>query len=265
MIPTNKILNRPNYCALCLENFVSESSTMKTALKREIKAELSVYGYIRENYGHFEAIPVELLQLCLEMYLIKLDSWSTKLSNTRYQFNKNGLAALGANDNNPGDLFSLKTFPNAFGDLVIGKGELMEWKFNRNSQRNFKDAAVMIGIIEEDKTKQARDNIGNFFACYKRTEGGRSFYPHNGKKYGSKCLANDYIDSNMLEKVADHETVMMKLDMTRNKGILSFKTGNAEKDEFIDHGIAFNDIDVEKKYRMAVSLWGKSETVQIVP
>ena len=197
---------------------------------------------------------MELLQLCLKMYLIDSDSWSVQLSNPCYNFDENGLATV---EDDRG------AFPSAFGDLVIGKGESMEWKFKLKTKAGAN--AIMIGVIEEDKAEKARDTLGEFFACINKTEGGRSFYCYLGTKYASHGVdTNAYIGDTIFEKVKHHNMVIMTLDMTENKGILSFKTGKFKDDEIIDHGVAFNDIDVEKKYRMAVSLWSALENVQIV-
>ena len=88
---------------------------------RKERAELCIHGYIRKNYGKISTIPVDLLQLCLELYYITRDSWSVKLSNSRYTLTEQGLARLDAYRR------MSSAWPNAVGDFVIQKGEIMHW------------------------------------------------------------------------------------------------------------------------------------------
>ena len=73
------------------------------------------------------------------------------------------------------------------------------------------------------------------------------------------------------EKLHRIGLTVSSVDMTGDKGnaykcSLSFKTGRDGDtlDDFIDHGAAFDDIDILKKYCMAVSVWSDKETVKLV-
>ena len=67
---------------------------MSSLSKRELNAELSVWGYIRKNYAKCTNIPVELIRLCLQMYLIKVDVWSKTLSDNLFTINKDRLLSV---------------------------------------------------------------------------------------------------------------------------------------------------------------------------
>ena len=59
----------------------------------------------------------------------------------------------------------------------------------------------------------------------------------------------------------------MILILTKETGTLAFKTCKSnDKDDVTttDHGVAFDGIDVNKNYRMAVTMWDKKNSVQIV-
>ena len=78
---------------------------------------ISDYSINVENY---QEIKNEiLLKLCLEMYLLKADEWNMKLSHPSFAMNNQSLAL----SDNSAD------WPNAIGELIISKGEFMEWKF----------------------------------------------------------------------------------------------------------------------------------------
>ena len=197
---------------------------------------------------------MELLQFCLELYLIKIDSWNVSLSNSRYNFDDKRLATVSSGG---------KTFPNAFGDLIVGNGEIMEWKFKLTNATEAKP--IMIGVIEEDKAELTRDKLGDFFACTKKTEGGRAYYCYLGMIYGSNHKDQGYITDSFEETVKKHDMVIMVLDMSKDVNTLSFKSGYFGKDELIDHGVAFDDIEPNKKYRMAISVYDEDDNVQIIP
>ena len=219
----------------------------------KIKAEMSVYGYIRRHYRHFNEFPLELLQLCLQLYFMAMDSWNALKSHNRFTF-QDGLATVSAG----------LSHPNAFGNLLLSKGDMMEWKFEICGP--FPEA-TMIGIIDSDK---AKPSMGHYFASYKNENHGMAYFCYDGKKCSSKCRQSDYVDESIrAQVVAKHNKIIMILDMTGDKGLLSFKTGKDSDnlDDFIDHGVAFDDIDVSKTYCMAVSMllqWRNLRTVKLV-
>ena len=83
-------------------------------MSKEKKAELSVWGWIRENYTNLSEIPTELIQLCLFMYFIKMDSWSKDSSDPTFIIDEQTIS-----------LDREQNYPNAFGDLVFRKGDMM--------------------------------------------------------------------------------------------------------------------------------------------
>ena len=90
---------------------------------------------------------------------------------------------------------------------------------------------------------------------------GMGFYLHDGEKYNDKEIDNDYIEHS---SIVGHNVVIKRLDLSTSKGTESFKTPKLS-DDMIDHGVAFDDIDVNKDYRMAVCMWSSKYKVEIIP
>lgn len=223
---------------------------------RKHRGQLSVWGYIRNNYS--EEFPVELLQLCFAMYFINIDSWDRKLSNLLFAFHENKVEL----DNNA------RGWPNCFGKSVFSRYDFMEWKFKISYGPHLKryHRAIYIGIIEADRAINFRQNTAKF--C--RSKNGMAFYVVDGKIYGDAVVYDsnhgEYAKSK-ISLIKEHDLVIMTLDLNPPKGTLSFKTGkcNDEGDEeMMDHGIAFDSIDVDKKYRMAISMWTSLDFVEIL-
>ena len=180
-----------------------------------------------------------------------MDSWSKHLSDPVFVIKEQELSL--AEDQN---------YPNAFGELVLIKNQFMEWTFEVTSTKLRFHIPAVIGIIEADKAKNDLD------LDFRGSEHpGMGFYLYTGKIYRHTGI--DYVDK-PLQLFAGQETVAVKmtLDLTLSKGILSYKTGRSNdegKMEFVDHGIAFDDIDANKSYRMAICFWERDLLVQMLP
>ena len=209
------------------------------------KAELSVW----RNYNK---IPIELLKLCLKMYFVRIDSWNKELSKSIFAINK---LTLSLNRSATG-------YPNAFGNVIVRKSEIMEWKFKIPLGDH---VAIVFGIIEADK---ARNDIQtDFCSVWGDANYGVGFYTYNGKKYSGTVIqiGHDYAE---YSSIKDHDIVIMTLDLKSEKGKLSFKTGKSNDENngiLINHGVAFGDIDVDKDYRMGICMFSAKYFVEILP
>ena len=186
--------------------------------RRKQIAGLCVHGWIRENYIDYNNIPSELYQICLKMYFLATDAWSRTKSDDRYRF-KDG-------------------FWNSFGELILSKGDVMEWRFKINGKL---PAAIFIGIMEAHK---ASPDIPPFAG-----HGGVAYYCFQAALCGQDEIELSYVSHEYVEDVITrHDQIIMTLDMTGNKALLSYKTMNTEKlSDVMDHGVAFK-LDSNKKY-----------------
>ena len=78
---------------------------------RKVKAELCIHGYVRLNYHGYTQIPAELMQLCLSMYFLLIDTWNKSKSNSFYKFSKDAIASV----HKPTDDQASNSLLNAFG------------------------------------------------------------------------------------------------------------------------------------------------------
>ena len=95
---------------------------------------------------------------------------------------------------------------------------------------------------------------GEFCSVWGNGNPGMGLYLYNGQKYKHKLVDTFYTDSSSIQ---ENDIVIMTLDLTASNGTLSFKTGKSNdegNERLIDHGLAFENIDVNKDYRMAVSM-----------
>ena len=212
-------------------------------------SDLLVYGYLRLhcNYHKNNNIPTDLETLCVSIYrnLLdkdikiehKTDEWRQEISHKHLEF-------LESYNTVTKSLWPNTCF-NAFGSLMIGKGEIKIWKLKLFSI----DPAVCIGIISADRFHPNKDKL--FFD----EETSFGIYTRNGCKYQNKepKKADYFVNCDQNDLIA------MTLNMTGKEfGTLSFKKNNT------DYGIAFDNIDLNKKYYIAVSILN-CNVIQLLP
>ena len=232
---------------ICQACFTKRKQNELRRISRAQRAENAIYGWIRGNCNNHKRIPIELLQLCFEMYFIKMDSWSQQLSDPLFIIDKKALS-LGKDGH----------YPNAFGDLVLSRGDFMEWKFEIKSTY-CKKRPIAIGIIEADK---ARNDLDDDFRG--RNHPGIGFYLYDGTKCYNERMFIVQDQYAGYSSVDGHDIVQMTLDLTGSNGVLSFKSGKSADEELINYGIAFDNIDVTKHYRMDVCFWDCRYFVELI-
>ena len=231
---------------------VSMSEPLK-ATRQEL-GKLCVYGWVRENCIDIN-MPDAIQNLFVLFYVILADRWNTEiLSGMKIDEERNSVTIKG--------LGWLK----AFGTDIIKRGMLNTWQFKLGASADIDTRpgayhddtmAVLIGIMESDKifvddgsSFVMKDSAGS-------RVGGYAFYTYLadvkhdewfGKAYGEKCKPG--------------AVVTMTLDMTQKEhknGTLSYIINNT------DYAIAFDDIDIDKEYCLAVEMYKLFEqTLQIL-
>ena len=206
-------------------------SSSNTNSKQDL-GEKCINGYLRNNYADYNQIPQDILRLLALFYIIPLDSWDKELSAQMIIDDEIGL--IKADESQEG----IFNWYNAYGTDIVKNGMSNTWKFQVDTIRqgnNDKSLWVVIGIIERNKISVRQNFIenGRGFAAY------YGEIKQNGwaavKKYGCKCYPASVIQ--------------MNLDLTNENGTLSYVI-NGE-----DFGIAFDGIDNDKEYCMAVSIF----------
>ena len=212
---------------------------------KELEQNMTVYGYIRSCNV---AIPDVLIDLCLLFYLKLFDEWdSTMLSDERLKLDvEKGTVAL-VSDVMGGN------YLDAFGSIILSKGDIQSWKFkciDTGETKSKLPLRIAIGIADVEKL--AACEIHGSFGAPTRKIGivyygtGKKFlslYGVSSKKYGSKWYYG--------------EELIMTLDLTGDKfGKISFK----KDDE--DFGVLYDKIDVNRQYRMGISMIRKC-TIQL--
>ena len=211
---------------------------------RLLKPELCVFGFIR-RININQQIPIELIQICLSFWLSFRDKWNTEISHSSFTIN-----------NETGVIIPRPTSSylamNAFGSLIIEKGDIKTWKIKITNKYRLSSMNGEFGIIEYDTSNQSIYKRMKFSAfCHQdNTIPAYSYALYNGslrwtgsdvryKAYGKKCPKNNILS--------------MTLDLTETEskqhGHLSFELNGKS------FGIAFNDIDINKKYCMALAMF----------
>ena len=190
----------------------------------EYKQQILVYGFMR-TIEQINYIPDDLIRLCLSFYLILFDEWDNNRTISEYfKINReqNSVTSIAS---------SIK---QAFGGTIVEKGQFQDWKIKvKNDSHTRAGLIVVFGITDID-----------FVSADKAfSRGGFGYYSFSGQIFTNKG-PKDYGKS-----WDSHDVITMILDMTNNKfGILSFKINDK------DQGIVSKDIDINKKYCMAIAM-----------
>ena len=206
--------------------------------RRKDLAELCVHGFIRLHCTAYD-IPQELQQLCLSMYFIIIDRFSINLSNNNLEFDMNN------NTMNKEDA----TWKTAYGEMRIQKGDIKVWRI-----KLLKNVNIFLGVISCDEI------IKTSIFVFKPQSFG--IFARNGRKFSRECecgwLGKEYANG------CDPDTenvIAIILDMTckdnKKNATLSYKINDEEC------GIAFDSINVNKSYSLALSAGDKIK-VQIL-
>eukprot|EP01084_Bolivina_argentea_P299087 515525_1 len=220
--------------------------------KQEKCHELCVCGYIRKHCIEYE-VPQEVQQLCVSMYSTIIDQWNGKIFDKELQFDtNNNTAYLPLSE-------TVNGWCHAFGSLKIIKGQSQLWKFKANTRmpninKHSEKNEIMIGIIDANQIEKLCD-VFNFNA-FTHTYNGYGIYGISGYKYNGRSIKK------YAKKINREHVITMCLDMTqkqnKNYGSLSYKINDK------NYGVAFDKIDINKTYCMAVVMYYPKESIKIL-
>ena len=230
----------------------------------ETLKEMTVYGFIRMHYD-INAIPNDLLKLCLSFYLILIDEWD--LNHMTFADSHD----LNINEEDKTISSSRNvTWLNVFGTITVKKGQYQTWTIETVKNVDNVSFWGLFGIIDVEYDKSLITNTWQLEKRWwqKRTEVIRSsfcndricsygYYSIDGNKwtngiwqdYGTWWTGGDDMS----------HIISMKLDLTgKDKGILSYTVDGEYQ------GVAFDDIDLDKSYRMIFGFYSDDDTVRLI-
>lgn len=201
-------------------------------LKHKHNVDLIISGFIR-IHSNIENFPTDIQQLCTLMYFEEVDVWDASKSHNEFKFDTDANIVSRATSG---------YCRNAFGSMVIKKGNIKRWKLKLLDI----DPSIFIGIVDPE----SKPNINGGFFNQNNTF---ALSTHSGMKYGNGQPLTIYSN-----KCKQNDIITMTLDMTRiYRGSLSFTINDNEYEQ------AFNTINVDKEYIMAISIHNP-ETVQLL-
>ena len=206
---------------------------------------LCVYGYVRECCSLYKIlIPDELIQICFVLYFIKSDCWNALLGNARdFEFkNENRIAKQVGNNG----------WTNLYGSIIVRKGDIQIWKLMRCCDDDLIHNHGVLGIMASTHSK----TISNAYFT-KATKEAHAISMLTGTLQGSEYNKKSSWrhDGSSIYK---GDTITMTLDMTKENVTLSYKIN--EK----DLGVAFNNIDIDKEYCLALSVYWTGDAYEII-
>ena len=221
---------------------MSTATTVSSSLTVQSNAELCVYGFVRQYCIDCE-MPDELIQLCLVMLFIPIDIWSAEFDkNENYKLNADSsIATKKAGSWSP-----------IFGTFIVKKGDIQTWKLKRNVTTKMFDVDGVVGIIDIDSRVESHGYFGTgpYDSYGLSFSSGNKVSRESFKKYAKKRVG---VDQTLI-------TMVLDMTITDNKkfGVLSFKLNDE------DLGVAYDDIDIEKKFCLAMSLIWDEDGYEIV-
>ena len=211
----------------------------KLRLHHKEKAELGVYGYMRENINKIKCIrmPQDLVQL-ITIWYGTIDYWDMDSMHATYAVNEenNGIQRRALYDG---------LSYQSYGSLNIKAGDIKLWKLQLLDIDPLCSAATtLFGIIEDQKVDANLD--GDF--CDRIHHGyGVSFF--KGRKYHKIIQGFGYAESAQINDI-----IIMELDMTNPQNCtLKYKINR--NGTVTDYGFAFQKIDPNKQWRLAIGMY----------
>ena len=220
------------------------------------KQYLLVAGYLR-RFNHQE-FPEDLIRLCLTMYYMYVDTWHYQ-QGYRVATKYNSIECV----SHPYDHGYNNAWRVVVGNLSVERGMVVEWKFKIITNNAPIDVdnytpQVIVGICDERKAPESFNLLSamhmgnNDMTLY-------GYYVANGD-----LVRKGQIDSYGNEWIKG-DTIKMILNLQGKGGIdtgsLSFEVNGVPQGQ--SGGIAVNDLDLDKTYKMMMSC-EHGEKVQLV-
>ena len=151
------------------------------------------------------------------------------------------------------------SWQTAFGNIFVSKGSKFEWNFKITRKVKMEEmfkggsAAIFIGICPWPIHPQLLNNVHSQFFSKDKKYGSYSLYTLDGSLRGPDIqgFSNCYCE--------DGDKLTMILDLTCQKGKLSFMKNESNDSLFV----AFDKIDVDKDYTLAISFYDDYASIQM--
>lgn len=238
----------------------------QNVISQSQKQDLILIGYMRDNGADdkiIKAVSGRIVNLCFE-YLIIMDCWDNETNKDfiftlSSDFNKNGMKQEWIEKNEDSEMLH---YP-LFGQDIVSVGDIKYWTFKipQNLSANIK-----IGIIESDKINNCLNNYGQDFISF-----GYGLYTLKWEIFSkwNKVHPEKYKYAKEYEKKYQNEAenviITMKLDMSSAIvpfGILSYYF-NDYHNKLSESNVAYQDVDIDKGYKLAISMSGKIKMAMI--
>lgn len=238
-------------------SFLVLSAMASLDKEREALHKLLVHGYIRRNCIVYE-VPQVLVELCSLMSVKLYEKWNEKISNSDFIFTQR-LKSDGQICRLRKGQRSINKWRNSFGCVMVESGESHEWNLrivNVASSAQFGSGrlkrSVMLGVVNT-----SYPDIGalDSYFCeskYQPRVHGYAFYAYDGCVFCNKAKKRKYG-----QPWDQNDVITVTLDLTQEKGRLSFKINDKAQ------GIAFDDIDTNHSYCLAMSFF-YDEEIEII-
>ena len=232
--------------------------------KNELQ-KLCVHGFIR-IYAISMMIPNELIQICLAYYLILMDDWNEELLCKGFEIKENKELSL-IKSRAKGTLESWHT---AVGSYVVSNGSKYEWNFkvhrdenvDKNIYSSENKVAILIGITPWPIHDELLKHLEEEYLTRDNKWGSHAYYAYDGDCEGTLgTIDGTYSKHGPVCK--DQDTLKMTLDLTKEKGELSFVVTSAA-DSQTHSFVGVSKIDVNHDYVMGVSFCDPCESIQII-
>ena len=229
------------------------------------REELLTYGYIREhhNSNNIELPPTDVI-LLLVSWITLIDAFDTNKVPRDIQFEDENEARFQRTDT------SIEDWVSVVGSYVVQKGSKQLWSFKTIAK------AIIIGIMDDELIK-SNDEIYDYTLF---ADGAYGLHILTWDKYQRVCHGSiakyatqfklwDFFDDSIVIKIS------MELDMTQKEnknGILKYIVHNETKKSLSEirtdgeyTNIAWDDVDIDKKYRLvvAVSQFACGESIEL--
>ena len=227
--------------------------------------ELLVFGFVKEFVT--VAVPNDILLLLVVWLRIKDVIDETNSDKGIYVETIDGDNPYQKISRKNLDWRGKKAYISALGTDIIEKGQTQTWKFKILSN----DPSFVIGIIDNNNIS-LREVIGRFY--YKELNG-YALSTSSGLKYHGATIGERFEYAQQF-KIELNYLITLTLDLSQEenaKGIVKYIIEPPKKDQRFDvkmdgehTNIAFDKVDIDKQYRLAVAFWyHKKEEIALLP
>ena len=202
------------------------------------------FGFVREycHRNNIEFPPEDVISL-FALWLILGDRFDEDLSSEHIEFSTKYHDTYGEYQQITTDRWQA-----AMGKIICKKGDKQAWSFKLEGNKR-----IMLGILDVSKSAMIRDEHVQDFSSI---PGGYGLFLHDMRKfYGSWELG--YFEYSEQFNLKGDDVISMELDLTKEKGVLSFIFHSKLIDSALSNAISnvfIDTIDTSKQWRAACTI-----------